>query len=124
MKRQTAARTKRETTALPVRGPAGHSAVRAVPEHERAPNVALETGFGHDFSHAAVRPAAAMVGQKYGTAACPVFPRTCPFGGACHVCPPQVQTKLKIGGPADRYEREADRVAEQVTRTPEWQAGL
>jgi hypothetical protein len=121
MKRQTAARTKRETTTLPVRGPAGHSAVRADPGHERAPNVPLGTRFGHDFSHAAVRPSAPMVGQKYGTAACPVFPRTCPFGGACHVCPPQVQTKLKIGQRGDRFEREADRVAEQVTRTSERQ---
>jgi len=30
-----------------------------------------------------------------------------------------VQAKLKIGQPGDEYEREADQVAEQVTRTPE-----
>ncbi len=30
-----------------------------------------------------------------------------------------IQTKLKIGQPGDIYEREADRVAEQVMRMPE-----
>ena len=39
-----------------------------------------------------------------------------PFGGACHTCPPRVQAKLKIGQPGDKYEQEADRVADQVMR--------
>jgi hypothetical protein len=44
-------------------------------------------------------------------------PSNCPFGGACHKCPaPRVQAKLKIGKPDDEYEREADRVADQVMR--------
>lgn len=46
-------------------------------------------------------------------------PSTCPFGGMCHKCPaPKVQTKLKIGQADDEFEREADRVAEQVIRMP------
>jgi hypothetical protein len=53
---------------------------------------------------------------------CPVFPSRCPFGGVCHTCPAQVQTKLKIGQPGDKYEQEADRVAELVMRMPEPQA--
>lgn len=122
MKRQTAAQTKKEITTLPVRGLAQHTAVRAVPEHELAPNVSLETRFGHDFSQATVRPSAPMVGQNYATAACPVFPRRCPFGGACHICPARVQTKLAINEPGDKYERKADRVAGQVMRMPEPQA--
>jgi soluble lytic murein transglycosylase-like protein len=49
------------------------------------------------------------------TQSCPVAtPRTCPFGGACHTCPTRVQAKLIVGQPDDEYEREADRVAEQV----------
>ena len=32
---------------------------------------------------------------------------------------PGVQAKLKIGSPGDKYEQEADRVAEQVMRMPE-----
>jgi hypothetical protein len=43
----------------------------------------------------------------------------CPFGGACHTCPAQVQTKLKIGQPGDKYEQEADPVADQIMRMPE-----
>ncbi len=42
----------------------------------------------------------------------------CPTGGVCHTCPEQVQTNLKISQPGDKYEREADRVAEQVMRIP------
>lgn len=30
-----------------------------------------------------------------------------------------IQAKLKIGQPGDKYEREADRVAEQMMRMPE-----
>ncbi|WLE98055.1 MAG: hypothetical protein QTN59_04290 [Candidatus Electrothrix communis] len=32
---------------------------------------------------------------------------------------PPVQAKLKIGSPGDKYEQEADQVAEQVMRMPE-----
>lgn len=45
-------------------------------------------------------------------------PGLCPTGGVCHTCP-VVQTKLKIGQPGDKYEQEADRVAEQVMQMPE-----
>jgi len=37
---------------------------------------------------------------------------------ATHV-PPAVQAKLEVGAPDDEYERQADRVADQVLRTPE-----
>lgn len=45
----------------------------------------------------------------------------CPFGGVCNTCPAQVQTKLRINQPGDKYEQEANRVAEQVMRMPESQ---
>ena len=48
-------------------------------------------------------------------------PAYCPFGGACHTCPLKVQSKLKIGQPNDKYEQEADRIAEQVIKMPESQ---
>ena len=45
----------------------------------------------------------------------------CPCGGGCPRCHKSllIQTKLKIGPPNDKYEQEADRVAEQVLRMPE-----
>lgn len=43
-------------------------------------------------------------------------PHLCPFGGICHTCPSQIQADLKIGQPGDKFEDEADRVAEQVMR--------
>jgi hypothetical protein len=87
MKGQTTHQTRGKSSTAPVRGLAGHTAVRAVREQERVLQAAPETHFGHDFSQAEVRPVEPMVGQRYATQACPVFPRTCPFGGACHTCP-------------------------------------
>lgn len=43
----------------------------------------------------------------------------CPFGGICHACPARAQSKLKISQPGDKYEQEADRVAEEVMRMPD-----
>lgn len=49
--------------------------------------------------------------------------RSCGCGGSCGSCnaskeEPYVQTKLKVGAPNDRFEREADRVADTVMRPP------
>jgi hypothetical protein len=43
----------------------------------------------------------------------------CPCDGGCPRCAPVVQAKLKIGQPNDKYEQEADRIAEQVMSMPE-----
>ena len=45
----------------------------------------------------------------------------CACGGGCPRCQigPTIQTKLTIGKPNDKYEQEADRVADQVMRMPE-----
>ncbi|MGB5972117.1 MAG: DUF4157 domain-containing protein, partial [Nodosilinea sp.] len=46
---------------------------------------------------------------------------SCACGGGCPRCQhkPVVQSKLKIGAVGDRYEQEADRIADQVLRMPE-----
>ncbi len=41
----------------------------------------------------------------------------CPCDGGCPRCAPVIQPKLIIGQPNDKYEQEADRVADQVMRT-------
>lgn len=41
----------------------------------------------------------------------------CPFGGACHTCPSKVQTKLRFSAPGDKYEKEADQVADKLVAT-------
>lgn len=45
----------------------------------------------------------------------------CACGGGCPKCQksPILQAKLKIGAPNDKYEQEADRVADQVMRMPD-----
>jgi len=42
-----------------------------------------------------------------------------PFGGAGHSSPMVAQPKLKVGQPGDKYEQEADRVADQILLMPE-----
>jgi len=48
----------------------------------------------------------------------PLLQRKCACGGGCPRCQENlgIQTKLKIGKPGDKYEQEADRVAEQITQ--------
>jgi chemotaxis protein histidine kinase CheA len=50
-------------------------------------------------------------------------PSVCPFGGICHACPVQAKPTeggpLTVNEPGDKYEQEADRVAEQVMSMPE-----
>jgi peptidoglycan hydrolase-like protein with peptidoglycan-binding domain len=43
----------------------------------------------------------------------------CPCDGGCPRCAPIIQPKLIIGQPNDKYEQEADRVADEVMRMPE-----
>gem|GEM_PF-4075657 len=42
----------------------------------------------------------------------------CPCGGGCPRCTGAIQAKLKVGRSGDEYEREADRIADQVMRMP------
>lgn len=51
-------------------------------------------------------------------AICPLSPRSCPFGGACHTCPLGFQAKLTVDAPDSPLEREADRTADRVLRMP------
>ncbi len=43
----------------------------------------------------------------------------CPCDGGCPRCAPIIQPKLIIGQPNDKYEQEADRVADEVMRMSE-----
>jgi hypothetical protein len=85
-----------------------------------------EPGLGHDLSqvsiHAATTPTGSGAAQPVAQSCpLPAGPRACPFGGACHTCPTQVQAKLAIGQPGDEYEQEADHTAEQAIPAPESQ---
>ena len=44
---------------------------------------------------------------------CPAI-AACPTGGACHSCPFRGQAKLEVGPSGDRFEQEADRVADRI----------
>ncbi len=75
-------------------------------------------GSGHDFAGINVNPPKERAIDATDQA-CPMAhgPRTCPFGGMCHVCPVAVRAKLLINRPGDRYEQEADRIADQIAGT-------
>jgi hypothetical protein len=54
------------------------------------------------------------------SAGTPLLQRKCACGGSCPRCQDALlQPKLTLSEPGDRYEQEADRVAEQVMRIPE-----
>jgi Domain of unknown function (DUF4157) len=59
--------------------------------------------------------------HKSSPAQVPIIQRKpiCPCDGGCPSCSEVIQPKLKIGAPNDKYEQEADRVADQVMRMPE-----
>jgi Domain of unknown function (DUF4157) len=50
-----------------------------------------------------------------------ILQRKCACGSGCPSCQeePEIQTKLKINEPGDRYEQEADRIADEIMRMPE-----
>lgn len=76
------------------------------------------SGFGHNFGNIRVTS-----GESFKQS-CPLAlssPTYCPFGGTCHTCPARIQTKLMVGQPGDKYEQEADRVAEQMMQISESQ---
>ena len=102
-----------------VRGGLRHTAVHPVPEHDALPPYLQNSDMKRDFSQIRSQETAPLTTQVSQTNACPMFPRRCPFGGACHTCPVQVQTKLTINQPGDKYEEEADRIADQIMRMPE-----
>ncbi len=118
MKRQTAIQTQKETMPLQMRSFLPHAAVSEKHKYDLPSHGSRETRFDHDFSQVAIRPSAPIVSQDYSNASCPMVQQRCPFGGACHTCPPRVQAKLKVGQAGDKYEQEADRVADQVMRMP------
>ena len=51
-----------------------------------------------------------------------VLQRSCACGGTCPRCQKPQTKRIVVGPPNDSYEREADRVADQVMRMPEGSA--
>jgi hypothetical protein len=92
-----------------------NSALPKIYEASPTPVTFAEAALGHDFSRVPLH--AEVPVQR--TPSCSLSPTRCPFGGACHTCSVPVQTKLKIGQPDDKYEREADRIADMVMSMPE-----
>ena len=124
MKRQGLIPAQKDMIPSQMKGLSPQTAVHNGREHEVPANASVESQFEHDFSRVSVHPSMPGFGQDNSNIACPLLPQRCPFGGACHTCPPRVQAKLKIGQHGDKYEQEADRVADEVMRMPEKQIQL
>ena len=93
--------------------------------NRNSPGVA-QTGRGHRFGQLATHDTTPAQSRP-STQPIPssdTGSRGFPVGGAGHVCPVQVQTKLRVGRADDPLEHEADQVADQVMRMPNpWNAG-
>ena len=118
MKRQAPIPAQKKTIRPQMKVLSPHTAVHNGREHEMPANASVESQFEHDFSWVSVQPSIPGFGQDNSNLSCPLLPQRGPFGGACYTCPPCVQAKLKIGQPADKYEKEADRIADQVMAMP------
>jgi Domain of unknown function (DUF4157) len=72
-------------------------------------------------SHARSTPTSRAILQRQPISSVAESGEHCACGGGCPRCQKSalLQTKLKISEPGDRYEQEADRVADQVIRMPE-----
>ncbi len=103
-------------TALPSRSLGRRQHPPSAQDTKIASPTLAEHGLGHDLSRVSIHAPRARAAESCPL---PAGPRACPYGGACHTCPTQVQAKLAIGRPDDEYEQEADRVAEQVMRVPD-----
>ncbi len=93
MSQETTALLEKKARTSLASGLAQHAAVRSSPERDLSPVAQMGSSFAHDLSQV---PAHAAPGAQAGaerTPACPLSPRTCPFGGACHTCPAQVQRR-------------------------------
>jgi hypothetical protein len=77
------------------------------------------SGPGHNFGQVQVHSDLKAVATPQSCPLASAAPRFCPFGGACHTCPVQVQAKLVTDQPGDVFEQEADRVAGEVMRLSE-----
>jgi hypothetical protein len=106
MKRQALIQTQKETMPPQMRERLSHAAVRAAPDNDMPSNGSAETSFNHDFSQIPARPLAPVNSHDYANTSCPIVPQRCPFGGACHTCPPRAQAKLKVGQLGDKYEHQ------------------
>jgi len=72
---------------------------------------------GHDTVHSSLKNAHS-INNGFQTSIIQLKP-ICPCDGGCPRCAPLIQPKLTIGAPNDKYEQEADRVADEVLRMPE-----
>jgi hypothetical protein len=67
------------------------------------PTGAFSPAAGYDFSRISIQAPSSQTKQT--STPCPIQsnPTHCPYGGACHTCPPLMQTKLAFSHPGDQY---------------------
>lgn len=91
MKSRFVVQDRQQSNTLPASALSQHAAVQTAANHtaRSEPASALtESRFGQDFSQLAVH----SVGRpENAQPPCYFSPRTCPFGGACHLCPASVR---------------------------------
>ncbi len=83
----------------------------------------LPRNFGNSYMQSVAENQSSLE-QTTSTFGKPMLQRKCACGGTCSSCASEdkqkdIQTKLKVGPTNDVYEREADRIADQVIRMPE-----
>jgi hypothetical protein len=93
-----------------------HAAVRPLADHE-APLTEHQVprSDGRDFSRVPVHASGPEGG--HAEVSCPLAPRRCPFGGACHTCPTRVQAK-RDRDQAEDTPAQVPPIVHEVLRSP------
>lgn len=116
MKSQAALLGVRQATLFPGSDLWQYAAVRPLPDNEvPLAEHQLPRVNGGDFSRVPVH--ASGPNGEYAGASCPLTPRRCPFGGACHTCPTHIQAKHVDGQAADS-SKEVPPIVHEMLRSP------
>jgi hypothetical protein len=121
--KQTANKTTKKPDASWAHLPVHHTAVKPALDHDLPRTVGdRPVTNGRDFSHMSLNSTETSGVQTNLTQSCPFTPQRCPFGGACHTCPPRV--KATQGVSIQRKAKNNDELTEvppivhEVLRSP------
>jgi len=116
MKCQTALFGVKQAFLSPESDPWRHAAVRPLADHEAtlAEHQVRRLG-GRDFSR--VPAHASEPDGGHAEVSCPLTPRRCPLGGACHKCPVQVQAR-RLDGREQEDITQVPPIVHEVLRSP------
>jgi len=96
--KQTADKTQKKPDSSMINILRRHAAIRPVVDHDVPRTISDKADTrGWNFSQMPLNSAESASLSTNVTQSCPFTPQRCPFGGACHTCPPRVRATQSFG---------------------------